>query len=120
MSEILIRNNQWMRSGFIAILGFYILSLGNPAWAGQEQQLVDKAEMTLQDLHQENAWFRDHAKDAKAIFIVPSLLRGAFILGGAGGSGVLMVKQSDGSWSSPGLLYHGVGQRRISDWGGCV
>jgi len=96
-----------MRPGFIAILGFYVLFLGNPAWAGQEQQLVDKAEMTLKVLHQDNAWLRDHAKDAKAIFIVPSLLRGAFILGGAGGRGVFMVKQPDSSWSHPAFYTMG-------------
>jgi lipid-binding SYLF domain-containing protein len=91
----------------MGILGFCFLFFGNPAWAGQEQELVDKAEMTLKNLHQENAWLRDHAKDAKAIFIVPSLLRGAFILGGAGGSGVLIVRQPEGNWSPPAFYTMG-------------
>jgi len=101
MSNVVGRRKQVIQGCLIAILGFYFLFFGNPAWASDEQLLVDKAEMTLKKLHKENAWLRDHAKDAKAIFIVPSLLRGAFILGGAGGSGVLIVKQTDGSWSQP-------------------
>ena len=71
----------------ILMMGLILILVANPAWAGEEQQLVDKAEMTLKNLHKENAWFRDHGKEAKAILLVPSLLRGAFIFGGAGGSG---------------------------------
>lgn len=85
----------------LAIMGLCLLMLGNPVWASEEQQLVDKAEMSLKNLYRENAWFRDHGKEAKAIFLVPSLLRGAFIFGGAGGSGILIVRQSDGDWSQP-------------------
>lgn len=92
---------------FILILGLMLALVGNPVWAGEEQQLVDKAEMSLKNIYKDNAWFRDHAKESKAIFIVPSLLRGAFIFGGAGGSGVLIVKQKDGTWSQPGFYTMG-------------
>ena len=80
---------------------------GNPAWAGEEQQIVDKSVMSLTNLHKESAWFRDHGKEAKAIFIVPSLFRGALIFGGAGGSGVLIVKKPDGTWSEPAFYTMG-------------
>ena len=107
MSNVVGTRKPVIQGLLVGILGFCFLFLGNPAWAGQEQELVDKADMTLKNLHQANAWLRDHAKDAKAIFIVPSLLRGAFILGGAGGSGVLIVKQPDGSWSHPAFYTMG-------------
>ncbi len=56
-----------------------------------EQDIVDKARMALEAFHKENSAFRDHVKDAKALFIVPQILRGAFIFGGAGGSGVVRI-----------------------------
>lgn len=90
------------------MVGLVLIFLGNPVWAGdEEQQLVDKAEMSLKNIYKNNSWFRDHGKQAKAIYIVPSLLRGAFIFGGAGGSGVLIVKQKDGNWSQPAFYTMG-------------
>ena len=35
------------------------------------------------------------------MLIIPQLIKGGLIIGGEGGSGVLLVKGSDGSWSSP-------------------
>ncbi len=93
--------------GVLFLLGLILILFGNPAWAGEEQQLVDKAEMSLKNIYKENAWFRDHAKEAKAIYIVPQLLRGAFIFGGAGGAGVLIAKQPDGNWSQPAFYTMG-------------
>ena len=90
-----------LSTGLLFSLGLTLILLGPPVWAGEEQQLVDRAEMSLKNIYQENLWFRDHAHEAKAIYIVPQLLRGAFIFGGAGGSGVLIVKNADGSWSEP-------------------
>ena len=91
------------------ILCFSLILLSSPVFAAstEEQMLVDKAEMSLNNIHKMNAWFRDHSKEAKALFIVPSLLRGAFIFGGAGGSGVLIVKKPDGTWSEPGFYSMG-------------
>ena len=40
-------------------------------------------------------------KDAKAIAIIPKVIKGAFVVGGRHGSGVLSVKGEDGRWSDP-------------------
>lgn len=70
-----------------------------------EEELVTKAQLTLEAFSSYPellAMIRDGAKDIKAIFIVPQLIRGAFIVGGAGGSGLLLVKyQETGEWSQP-------------------
>jgi len=42
-----------------------------------------------------------YLKDASGAMIFPQLVRGGFIVGGEGGSGVLLVKGSDGTWSPP-------------------
>lgn len=71
----------------------------------EEQELVTKAQLTLEAFSSYPellAMIRDGANDIKAIFIVPQLIRGAFIFGGAGGSGVLLVRyQETGEWSQP-------------------
>ncbi len=44
---------------------------------------------------------------AKAVLIVPNLWRAGFFFGGSGGSGMLLAKGTDGSWSAP--AFYGVG-----------
>ena len=80
----------------------------SPAEAGEtteEEGLVAKAQLTLEAFSSYPellAMIRDGAQDLKAIFIVPQLIRGAVIFGGAGGSGVLLVRyQETGEWSQP-------------------
>ena len=43
----------------------------------------------------------EYIKNAKGILVIPSLIKGGLILGAEGGTGVLMVRGSDGSWSNP-------------------
>ena len=53
-------------------------------------------------------WFRDNVDKAKAIFIVPRMLRGGFFIGGSGGSGALLAKSSKtGQWSYPAFYTMG-------------
>jgi lipid-binding SYLF domain-containing protein len=44
---------------------------------------------------------------ARGVYIVPSYGRAALGVGAAGGSGVLLVKRSDGSWSNPAFYNMG-------------
>ncbi|NGZ10602.1 MAG: hypothetical protein CV088_14650 [Nitrospira sp. LK70] len=73
--------------------------------AVEQQQLVDKAKMTLESFLADPSMgpaLRDMKQETKAIYIVPQILRGAFIFGGAGGSGVLLVRdQETKKWSEP-------------------
>jgi lipid-binding SYLF domain-containing protein len=43
----------------------------------------------------------DLATRAKAIIIVPNLIRAAFFFGGRGGNGIMLVRGADGKWSDP-------------------
>lgn len=86
-------------------LGLVCLS---PARAGdvkEQQQLVDRAKVTFERFLANPgiaAWYRTEAKDVKAIFIVPQLWRGAFVVGASGGSGVLLARDFvKGGWSPP-------------------
>ena len=56
--------------------------------------LVRDAESTFSDFVSDPAmgWFRDHVKEAEAIFIVPQLWKAGFIFGASGGSGVVLER----------------------------
>jgi lipid-binding SYLF domain-containing protein len=69
-----------------------------------QQDFVDAARLTFNDFMRAESmsWVRDHLHEARGLLIIPSLLRGGFILGGGGGRGVLLVKDSTtGQWSQP-------------------
>jgi len=67
-------------------------------------QLVEKAEMTLEAFMADKNMeaFQDLIRQANAILVTPQLLKGAFVLGASGGSGVLMVRDAKtGHWKGP-------------------
>lgn len=41
---------------------------------------------------------------ARAVMVFPSLYRGAFIVGGEGGDGVLLARGADGKWGGPAFV----------------
>ncbi len=66
--------------------------------------LVDEATITFKSfLTDPNmTWFRKNLCSAKALLIIPQLLKGAFIFGAEGGTGVLVAKDDrTGQWSQP-------------------
>jgi lipid-binding SYLF domain-containing protein len=102
-------------SVFAAVLvGTLVVATACPARAayGEEQdQLVDKATLTVIAVGSDPGLasaIRYLQGDAKALFIVPQFLRGAFLFGGAGGSGVLIVRDQDTQqWSEP--VFYNIG-----------
>jgi len=82
-------------AGLIATV--FLLSVIAPASAGdfsKPEELVVKADITFNHFVADPnmTWFRDHVKNAKAVFIVPQLLKAGFIFGGSGGSGALLAR----------------------------
>jgi len=70
----------------------------------QARQLVTKARMTLESFANasEMEGFRNLMKNARGVLISPQILRGAFILGASGGSGVFLVRDKNkGDWAGP-------------------
>lgn len=67
-------------------------------------ELVDKARITVQRLARDpdvGPSLRHFLGQAKAVLIFPTLIKGAFLVGGEGGSGVLLAHNEKGSWSYP-------------------
>jgi lipid-binding SYLF domain-containing protein len=89
---------------------FTALGVPVPAWAqsaSEEEFLVDKARFTLENFlsDPDMQWFRDHMKDARGILIVPQFIKGAFFIGGSGGSGILVIQdEKTNEWSYPAFF----------------
>ena len=71
---------------------------------GDAEQLVETSRYTLDNFTSgaDAKPFRDLLKKAKGIFICPQMLRGAFIVGASGGTGVFVAKEPQTStWLGP-------------------
>jgi lipid-binding SYLF domain-containing protein len=82
-------------------------ALANPARADDAmdaRQLVEKAKFTFESVRvaPEMEGLRDLMKNAKGVFIAPQVLRGAFIFGVSGGSGIFFARgERPGQWNGP-------------------
>jgi len=84
---------------------------GDPATAASSQtektqasRLVEEARytvITMRDHFRHGQKVRDNMANAKAVVIFPELLKGAFFVGGEGGSGILLARAADGRWTYP-------------------
>lgn len=77
---------------------------------GKPQELVAKGTAVFKSFMQDPnmGWFRDNVHRARGIFIVPQMLRGGFIIGGSGGSGMLVARDSKtNEWSYPAFYTMG-------------
>jgi SH3 domain-containing YSC84-like protein 1 len=72
--------------------------------ARDAQQLVERARLTVESFAADGTVgqsVRNLIKKAKGVYIAPEVLRGAFIVGASGGSGVLLVRGDKGQWNGP-------------------
>ncbi len=103
------------RSVLISVLLTAFLAFSAiPAWAGDDisapDVLVVSAQKTFQDFvsDPDMTWFRNNLKKAKAILIIPQLVKAGFIIGGSGGSGTLLGNDpKKGTWSYPAFYTMG-------------
>ncbi len=66
-------------------------------------ELVEEARFSLERLAGDPAMpeLKKFLSEARGVLIIPELIKGGFILAGEGGSGVLLVRGADGTWSAP-------------------
>jgi len=68
------------------------------------QGIVDKARITLGEFLKDKdyTWLNENIGKAKGVLIYPQVLKAGFVLGGSGGTGVLLTKDAKtGEWSQP-------------------
>ncbi len=76
---------------------------GTNGTASEPELLVDKSLVTIEDFMSdpEMKELQANVRAAKGVMIFPQVIKGSFILGAEGGSGVFLVRGADGSWSHP-------------------
>jgi lipid-binding SYLF domain-containing protein len=53
-------------------------------------------------------WYRDHITKAKAVLIIPTLVKAGFIFGGSGGTGVVLARdEATNTWKGPSFATAG-------------
>ena len=70
----------------------------------EAQVVVDRSNMTFTNFVKDPnmVWFRNNLDRARGLMIVPTLGRGGFIIGGSGGRGLVLARDSEtGRWSQP-------------------
>jgi lipid-binding SYLF domain-containing protein len=80
-----------------------------PALAASDRvELLRDADVTVTNLKHDPSFnvARDMIKNARAVYIVPKLVKGGFIFGAEGGDGVLLIRKEHG-WSEP--KFYGMG-----------
>jgi lipid-binding SYLF domain-containing protein len=71
-------------------------------FGSEPEQLMDRAKVTFQSMMSDGQYpgLLDLSSRAKAIMIVPNLIRAGFFFGGRGGNAVMLVRDDHG-WSQP-------------------
>ncbi len=96
----------WLALAWLALAPFEALADA----AAEARETVDKARQTIEDFRADPdmGWFRDNLPDAKAVMVVPVLIKGGFIIGGSGGHGVVLWRDAaSGRWSYPSFTFMG-------------
>jgi lipid-binding SYLF domain-containing protein len=81
-----------------------VIAKAGPAFALTDQQeLVDKARITFDKLITalEFGELPGYVKKAKAVMIFPNIFKAGLVIGGQGGSGILLVRDAAKGWSQP-------------------
>lgn len=93
-----------------ALLALVLLvGLQQPAAASDRADavdLVDRARVTLNSMLRDPQYehMETYLRAASGVIIFPQLVRGGFIVGAEGGSGVLLARATDNSWGPPAFM----------------
>ena len=98
--------NRGARFVCLALLGLVLFAPLAARAQSDQQAVVDRARITIQDLSHDKAFgnARQLLHRARAVLIVPRLYKGGFIVGGEGGTGVMLVHGSGNTWSDPAFF----------------
>ena len=100
---------------FVATAALALLALLQSACSantpGEQQTLVDRATLTVQDMMTQTV-SQDPKKllrNAKGVMICPRIFKAGFFFGGEGGNCVLLARAGNGTWSYPAFYTIGSG-----------
>jgi lipid-binding SYLF domain-containing protein len=87
----------------LAALGLAFLTPVAAKADSDQQNLVDQARITLDHLRTDKEFGNapELLRKARAVLIVPNLVKAGFFLGGEGGDGVMLARSGRGTWTDP-------------------
>ena len=101
------------RSNPVKILVLFMLAFALGACTSdtedEQQALVDNANASAKRFSADSdmAWFRDNLDDVEGLLIIPTMIKAGYIIGGSGGSGVMLVRRPETEWSYPAFYTMG-------------
>jgi len=98
--------HRFPRRRCLALLICAVVAAAPTAWATDPQDasaMVGKARIAFEDIVKSKDYdaLRSGLKSARAVLIFPSIIKGGVIVGGSGGTGVLLVRGEGNVWSYP-------------------
>jgi lipid-binding SYLF domain-containing protein len=90
-------------STLIAVLLTAALLPHPAAAATREEIVVESATGVLADLNAipERCIPPVLLRDARAVAVIPNVIKAGFVIGGSHGRGILCLREADGSWANP-------------------
>ncbi len=92
----------------LTVFALFLGVVGMAAAQNKEQkarQTVERSKLTVETFQTDTTFTRNYdgyLKTARGFLIIPQMMKGAFIFGGSGGSGVLVARnEATGGWSQP-------------------
>jgi SH3 domain-containing YSC84-like protein 1 len=87
----------------LTALSLAFMTPGAANAATDQQNLVDEARITLDHLQTDKSFGNapELLRKARAVLIVPTLVKAGFFLGGEGGDGVMLARSGHGTWTDP-------------------
>ncbi len=94
---------------FVLLMAAFVLGACTSNTEDEQQALVDNANASAKrfSADPDMAWFRDHLDDAEGVLIIPTSIKAGWIIGGSGGSGVMLARRPDIEWSYPAFYTMG-------------
>lgn len=99
-----------LRAALLAALAVALATRAPIARASEQQNIVDLARVAFDEIRNDPNFssFAAYFPKAKAVLIMPRLVKGGFFLGGEGGRGVLLARTpKTGAWSYPAFYVMG-------------
>ncbi len=98
-------NNAIFKKGLGAACVFVLLLAGCASTGTRDEARasVKAAEETLANFQRDPdmTWLQQNMKKAKAVMVSPNIFQAGFIVGGSGGSGVVLARGGPNGWSGP-------------------
>jgi lipid-binding SYLF domain-containing protein len=95
----------------VALATTVLLQAGCSSSPGEQQTLVDRATLTVQEMMTQNVSKdpKSLLRNAKAVIICPRIFKAGFFFGGEGGRCVMLARAGNGTWSYPAFYSIGSG-----------